>query len=239
MTNSIIRPGDKLEMKHLHQNNQKTYKSGVYDILDNGKIEITIPTDDGKMVVFQNGAEFQFYFYSKNGMFTCEAVVVERYRRGNFLLFLVQLTTKLKKFQRREYFRLSCLIDFSYYKITDEVAKLETTKALVDEISKAEYLGEQRLARTKDLSGGGMRFIVSEPLELHSKVLSIIRLTDNKMDRTFYLVTEVIGCDPVEELKERWIIRGKFIYKNIKERDLIISHVFEEDRRLRKKESGK
>ncbi len=238
MVNNLIKAGDRIEIKHLHQNNQKVYKSGLFDVFNDDKIEITIPTDDGKMVVFPIGEELQLYFFSEQGMYTCEAVVVERYKRGRFLLFLLEMRTKLKKFQRREYFRLECLIDFAYYKISNEVAELETTEQILAELRKDTYLGEQRIARTKNLSGGGMQFLASEPLDVHTKVFAMIHLSSLKIDRKFRLVTEVISCEPVETLKDRWLVRGKFEYKNIKERDLIVSYVFEEDRRLRKKENG-
>ena len=238
MSYSVIKPGDKIDIKHLHQNNQNTYMSGVYDVLEANKIEISIPTFDGKMILFPNGTEFQFYFYSAKSIYTCEAVVLDRYKRGNFLLLLVQLTTPVKKFQRREFYRLECLIDFAYYKITNEIAKLETTEDLLDEISKPDYYAEQRLARTKDLSGGGARFITSEPLDIGTKLLVVLPLSNSKVDRKFYLVTEIVSCEPVENMKGRWIVRGRFEYKNKKERDMIVQYVFEEDRMLRKKENG-
>ncbi len=238
MFNNVIKPGDKIDIKHLHQNNQITYKSGVFDILEDDMIEILIPTQDGKMMLFPNGTEFQFYFYSAKSIYSCETVIVDRYKRGNFLLFKVQLTTPIKKFQRREFYRLECLVDFAYYAIPDEIAKLESTEDIIDEISKPEYYTGQRLARTKDLSGGGMRFIGSEPLDIGTKLLVVLPLSNNKVDRRFYLVTEIISSEPVEKMKDRWIYRGRFDYKNKKERDMIVQYVFEEDRMLRKKENG-
>jgi hypothetical protein len=54
----------------------------------------------------------------------------------------------------------------------------------------------------------------------------------------FYLVTEIIASDPIEKVHGFWITRAKFEFKNIKDRDLIIRYVFEEDRMRRKKENG-
>lgn len=235
----IIRAGDKIDIKYLHQKNDKIYKSSVFDFLGGNEIEITMPTDAGKMVLFNQGVQFEFFFYTARGMYTCEAVVTDRYKRGNFFLISVEVVTPLKKYQRREYYRLECLLDFAYYKISDELAALETNQQMFLELSKPEYILEKRLARAKDLSGGGSRFMTLEPLEVGSKVLSVLHLVNDKVDRTFYLVTEVIGCDPVKDMKDRWIVRGKFEYKDIKERDLVVRYVFEEDRRLRKKENGK
>jgi len=109
---------------------------------------------------------------------------------------------------------------------------------LIREISKEEYASEKRLARTKDLSGGGVQFITTEPLATGTKVFVCLPLSNSKVDRTFYLVTDIVRCFPVETMADRWIVQGKFEYKNIKERDLVVQYVFEEDRMLRKKENG-
>lgn len=235
----FIRPGDKIDMKHLHEKNDKIYKSSVFDFLEDNEIEITMPTDGGKMVLFNVGTQFEFFFHTAKGMYTCETVVTDRYKRGNFYLISVKVASPLKKYQRREYYRLECLLDFAYYKISPELAALQTNQQLYFELSKPEYILERKLARAKDLSGGGSRFMTLEPLEVGAKVLSVLQLSNDKVNRTFYLVTEVISCDPVKDMKDRWIVRGKFEYKDIKERDLVVRYVFEEDRRLRKKENGK
>ena len=183
--------------------------------------------------------EFLFYFYTAKGIYTCEAVVTDRYKRGDFFLTSVVLKTPLKKFQRREFYRLECLLDFAYYKIPPSVASLETTEELFEVIAKPEYLAEKKLARAKDLSGGGSRFMTTEPLEIGSKILSVMRLLNDKVDGMFYLVTEIIACDPIKGMEGRWVARGQFEYKDQKDRDMVIRYVFEEDRMLRKKENGR
>ena len=235
---AYITPGDKIDINFLHQNNGKTYKSSVFDFISDNEIEIGMPTDGGKMVIFNIGFECQLYFYTSRGLFTCEAVVTNRYKRDNFYLLSIKIKTALKKLQRREFFRLECLIDFAYYKIPDEVANLETTEELFEEIADPAYIEQKKLARTKDLSGGGLRFTSMEPLEVGSKILTVIRLSNDKVDHMFYLVTEIIACNPVEKMQGLWVVRARFEFKNIKDRDLIIRYVFEEDRMNRKRENG-
>ena len=115
-----ITPGDKIDICYLHQNNGKTYKSSVFDFLSENEIELGMPTDGGKMVMFNVGFECQFYFYTSKGLYTCEAVVTNRYKKDGFILMSAKIRTGLKKFQRREFYRLDCLIDFAYYKISKE-----------------------------------------------------------------------------------------------------------------------
>lgn len=234
----VVRLGDKIDINFLHQNNGKTYKSSVCDIISDKELEITMPTDDGKIVVFQVGIECQFYFYTQKGLFTCDAVITGRARRDNFLVLMARVTSPMKKFQRRDYYRVNCLLDFSYYKVTDEVAALETTEDLFEEITNPDYIIQKMLARTRDLSGGGIRFNANEILKKGDKLLCVLHLQNDKMDRMFYLVSEVIDCNPIEQVRDKWVVRAKWIFKNLKDRDLIVRYVFEEDRKLRKKENG-
>lgn len=238
MISNFINPGDKVDINFLHQNNGKTYKSSVFDFLDGNEIEITMPTDEGRMIMFQVGVECQFYFYTARGLYTCEAVIRQRYKKDNFYLLAAEIKTGLKKYQRREFYRLEIALDFSYYKISNEVAELESTEDLFEEIANPEYIEHKKLARTQDLSGGGSKFTTTEPLEVGEKLLIVIRLSNDKIDHMFYLVSEVIACDPIEKVQDRWSVRGKWIFKNVKDMDLIIRYVFEEDRKIRKKESG-
>ena len=234
---NFVKPGDKIDINFLHQNNGKTYKSGVFDFLGDNEIELTMPTEEGRMVMFNIGFECLFYFYTDKGLYSCEAVITNRYKRDNFFLLSAKIRTGLKKFQRREYFRFDCMIDFAYYTIPKEIVKLETTEEICEAITNPEYNDRRRLGRTKDLSGGGMRFTTMEELEIGSKILAILHLSNDKMNQVFYLVTDIIACNPVENMQGLWIARGKFEFKNMKERDLIIRYVFEEDRMKRRKEN--
>ena len=57
----VITPGDKIDIKMLHEANQednggkiaKIYKSAVSDIFSDQELEISMPTSGGRMVLFQ------------------------------------------------------------------------------------------------------------------------------------------------------------------------------------------
>ena len=234
----VARPGDKIDITFLHQNNGKIYKSSVFDFIDDTILEIGMPTESGKMVLFHTGFEGQFFFYTQKGMYICDGKVLDRYKKDGFYMMSVKMLTVPKKYQRRDYYRVDCAIDFSYYKVTEEVVALEKTEDLFEEIANPKYLVEKKLAVTKDISGGGIRFIVDEVLEPESYIVIVIRLANEKIDRTFYLATQIIACDAIEKVPDKKVARGKFLFKDVKDRDLIVRFVFEEDRMLRKKENG-
>lgn len=238
MSAGLINPGDKIDITSLHQSNGKTYKSSVFDLIGDNELEIGMPTDEGRMVLFQIGFACQFYIYTSKGLYSCEALVTNRYKKDNFYLLSVKITSGLKKYQRRDFYRVECGVDFVYYHISAEIAKMQTTEDLFEEITNPKYIDQKKLATTRDISGGGVRFSVGEKLEVGDRLLFVIRLTNEKVDHTFYLVAEVIDCAPIEKVKDRWVARAKWDFKDVKDRDLIVRFVFEEDRMLRKKESG-
>ena len=234
----FARPGDKIDITYLHQHNGKVYKSSVFDFLGEDVLEIGMPTEGGKMVLFQVGFECSMFFYTQKGMYTCEGKVLDRYKKDGFYMMSVKIISVPKKYQRREFYRVETSVDFNYYKITKEVAAMESTAELFEEIADPKYLAERCAARTIDISGGGAKFMTDEELEVGSYILAVLRLTNDKMDQTLYLVTEVIACERMEKIPGKKVVRVKFHFKDLKDRDQIVRFVFEEDRMLRKKEHG-
>ena len=118
----VITPGDKIDIKMLHEANQednggeiaKIYQSAVSDIFSDQELEISMPTSGGRMVLFQLERECSIVFYTKGGMYNCTAVVKKRYRKENLYLLRIVITSGLQKFQRREFFRIPYTTPLKY-----------------------------------------------------------------------------------------------------------------------------
>ena len=117
------------------------------------------------------------------------------------------------------------------------IAQLKAFAADVD-LNSNKYIPEKKSAHTLDISGGGVKFLSNEDLEAGAFILTVIRLTNEKVDQTLYLVTEIVACERMENASDKKVVRAKFHFKDLKDRDLIVRFVFEEDRMLRKKENG-
>ena len=139
----FARPGDKIDITYLHQNNGKVYKSSVFDFLGDAVLEIGMPTESGKMVLFQVGFECSMFFYTQKGMFTCEGKVLDRYKKDGFYMMSVKIISAPKKYQRRDFYRVETAIDFNYYKIAKEITLLESTADLFEEITDPKYIPEK------------------------------------------------------------------------------------------------
>ena len=242
----VITPGDKIDIRLTHKVNleenggetAQIYQSSVSDYLSDTELEILMPTKEGRVMLFQVGAELEFTFFTRHGMYNARGIVSKRYRTDNLFLLAVVIRSELAKFQRREFFRIDCMIEIEYYKIREEVAELPTTALLFAELLDVSYIGTSIKAMMHDISGGGLRFSSEDQLKKGDFLLFVIRLTNDRMDETFYLVGQVMAADPSPQIENLYMNRAKFIFKDLKDREKIVRFVYDEERRILKKENG-
>lgn len=247
LISEITTYGDKIDIQLLQQLEQRqngtlkepirTYKSSLFEYLNDKEIEISMPTENGRMVLFQVGLRCRLLFYTKKGLYVCYATVQRRYKKDNFFILQMIVVTEPQKFQRREFFRIDTSLDVYYSRITQDFLEYSTTEMVYERAQENGYLTNQQRAITLDLSGGGIRFTTDDLLEAGCLVLITIRLVNEKIDQTFFLVTEIVDCMSSPKVKGKFIIRGKFLFKDLKDRESIVRYVFEEERRIRRKEN--
>lgn len=240
-----VRPGDKIDI-HLVQKTAQTankvvlgsnlYKSTVSDIVSNLEIEILVPIDGSKMMLFPAGVRLDLVFYTRRGLYHCHGRVKGRYKKNNLYLLFLEQATRLERFQRREYFRVSCFQELRFYRITEEEAALPTTRELQSLMLDPENVLELSYGKLMDISGGGVRFEYSEGFEPGTFILSDFDLKNDRVERSFCLVTEIVASEMKKGTEDRYVNRAKFIYKDLSDRELIVRYVFEEERRLRRTE---
>lgn len=245
----LIRPGDKVDITFIQQleninvdsEAQKVYKSQVLDFKDNGNLDISMPSEGNRLILLPLGVRLEFVFYSKGGLYRALGQIKERFKSENVYMLEIELKTQPEKFQRREYFRYPCILDFNYYTITEQEAKFESGDALLihlredDEATEAnrdrEYTGS-----IVDLSGGGVRFRTSKELEPKQWLLFEIHLQNENINKQYYIIGSVISCVRTEKANEkRFEVRAKFQIKDANTREEIIRFIFEEERKSRQR----
>ena len=151
----------------------------------------------------------------------------------------IQLRTALEKFQRREFYRYNCTMDFTFYTLDEEQNELETADDVYQNMMDGEVNATPCHGMMVDLSGGGMKFRSSQELKQGEKVLVMLRLTNNKMDKQFHILGKVIACIEVHTpAKVMYESRLGFIIEDNRIREEIIRYIFEEERKSRQKENG-
>lgn len=252
----VICPGDKIDIRLLQEVEQmekkgetiKTYKSQVLDVMENGNIEISMPIEANKLVLLPLGVRLELVFYSIGNLFKGVGQIKERYKRENVYMLEIELKSQLEKFQRREYYRHSCIMDVNYYLLSEEESKLGNANAIFVQLqqeeqeeidAQEEQENREQVGQMIDLSGGGIKFNASEELKIGQKLLLSIYLNSEKIDKQYYILGNVISCVPKEQAREKgkkYETRVKFLIDDDKVREEIIRYIFEEERRTRQRE---
>lgn len=232
-----IRIVSQLERALQENEEEKVYKSSVYDILENDEIEMLMPMEGGKLQLLSLGLRYEFMFYTSSGIYKAVGQVKERYKSDNQYIVRVELNTPLSKFQRREFFRLQCVIDMQYYPITKEQSELKSGEMILEQLRSGGEAGKAKKARIVDISGGGVRFIAEEENPTDSYVLMMIRLNVAQKEKQYLIPGRIIRCVRIEnggvsDLK--YESRVEFLLNDAKMQEEIIRYIFTEERRARK-----
>ena len=239
MISKYVELGDKLELvlvESLPGKNKeltkRVYSSRINDIISEDRLEILMPMEKTKLVLLPVDAEYDMSIYSKNGLYQCFVRVVDRYKSDNMYLLVVELTSNLRRNQRREFYRFSCALEMcSRCLETEEIEAIEHDAMF-------NLVPGLPLKRSVivDISGGGLRFISEQKYEEGSLIYCSYHLLVNGTRKLYELVSKVLEVKPVENRKGVYEHRVQYI--NISEgvREQIIRYIFQEERKNMKKD---
>ena len=244
MIANIIHPGNKVDLCMMQQIEQERrtgvrahiYKSQVANIFTDDELELTMPTEAGKVVMLPNGIRFEFVFYSEGGLYRGLGLVKERYKSNNMYMLRVCLKSQLHKYQRREYYRMPCIIDISYYDLTMEQALSMPEGGYGVVLEQPSVSATGRSGSIVDISGGGARFLSDTETKNDSYILIKIRLSGIENSETYLIPAHILSSfvSPVEH--QRFENRVEFVVRDRKIREEIIRYIFDEERKNRIKE---
>lgn len=240
MLSKYVVPGNKVEIQAVERTKyidnvetKKVYQTKVYDILSDDRLEICMPMDKTKLILLPVNAEYDLYFYTPAGLYQCFATVIDRYKTDNTFLLLLELTSNLRKFQRREYYRLSCALEMNSRPLEKE--EIEAIEQKNNYIVPGLPLKRSVIV---DISGGGIRFVGSYAYEPDSLVYCKYNLVIDGNAKEYTLVAKILMVRKLEDRDGLYEHRAQYINIDTVEREEIIRFIFEEERRNRKREKG-
>lgn len=240
MLSKYITSGIRLEIQAIERTKKsddterkRVYQSIVYDVLSEDRFEIYMPIEKTKLVVLPVDVEFDLYFYTSYGLYQCFAKVVDRYKTENKYILVFEITSNLRKYQRREFYRLSCALDMECRLLEEEE---------INAIEKQDKFITSGLPMKKsiivDISGGGIRFVGDYLYELDSLIFCKYHLLIDGKDKEYTLVARIISVKAIEKKQGLFEYRAQYISIDTEEREEIIRFIFEEDRKIRRREKG-
>ncbi|MDE6622082.1 MAG: flagellar brake protein [Lachnospiraceae bacterium] len=241
MIEKFISPGDKIELKSTVSvvlpdgtEGVKTYRSSVYDILDDGRLELVMPLEQTRLVLLPVDGEYDVCFFSHGGMYRADVRIVDRQKINGIYILVVEMISNLHKFQRREYYRFNCVV---------EMTAREMTRQESDAFARGftELVSEKEMTRgvIVDISGGGTRFVSRQKFNEDSIILMRFKLSIMENERPFLLAAKVVYSGGIENRANEYENRVKFEYIDSTTREEIIKYIFDEERKNRKKGKGR
>lgn len=238
MLTKLVRPGEAVDLTAVDRTStkstgKKTYRSKVYDIISDEQIEIMMPMEQSKLILLPIDGEYRLCFYTQKGLYQCTARVTDRYKNNSVYTLLFEITSDLKKQQRREYYRYACILPMNVRElVTDET----------DALAKGELYIEEDLPVRKgtvvDISGGGLRFVGTDKYEKESEIYISYDLLMGGNKKKYEVIGKVLRVNPVAN--QPGVFEHCIQYTQITKeaREEIIQYIFEQERINRKKEKG-
>ena len=243
MANNFIQAGCKIEMRSEDKLNvpegvPEVYISQFVQWEKDNVASIVVPTYKGHFLPVTIDAIYELHFLAKSGLYRCRGKVISRGKVGNIATAIVKIISDLEKVQRRQYYRMSCLmpmyyslLDDSYKEIYKEKKKglsLEQREDIASKLANQEFTFQKGIVL--DISGGGLRFNSKEKQKAGDVYLLQPELPEVLSRKISYLLGRIVSCKLLSEVPLLYDNRVSFVGLTTSERDEIISYIFKEER---------
>jgi c-di-GMP-binding flagellar brake protein YcgR len=207
--------GTKIHILVMNNNNESQYVSRVDNINEDGTIDVLIPISKRRIVYINEDTVLKVIITKEAAIYEFKAEI-ENKLFGVDPLLRLKRTSDIQKIQRRNYFRLKSLNTIKIRKIVN-----------LKEAIFSEYFN----ATMVDISGGGLAFNSELELDINDLIEISVTLNSN----TINLLGMVVRAERNEDNLK--IIGYGINFEKITEteRNIIMSFIFEEQRKLVKK----
>lgn len=238
MLSKYVFAGDKVDLQAVDRlasegsDAKKVYTSRVYDVLTEDRLEIVMPMEKTKLILLPIDGEYDLSFYTSMGLYQCFARIIDRYKSNNVYVVVFELTSNLRKHQRRDYYRFSCVLDMK----TRELKQEEIQAVEANQVLLVPGLPLRR-SLIVDISGGGIRFISDHAYDEGSMIYCTYQLILEGAAKDYEIVGKVLSVKEVVNRPGEYEHRVQYVNLDNDTREEIIKFIFEEERRIRRNKS--
>ncbi|HKM35841.1 MAG TPA: flagellar brake protein [Lachnospiraceae bacterium] len=239
MLSNVIGPGCKIELQAINRPNEsnetvnRTYLSQVYEIITEDRMEITMPMEQTKLILLPVDGEYDVIFYGEH-LYQCFVRIIDRYKSNNVYILVVEMTSNLRKYQRRDYYRFSCALEMCARPLQEEEMKA------VEQNDAYHLTPGLPLKRSiiVDISGGGLRFMSNQSYEPDSFIYCTYHLLIGGKNKECEIIGKILTVKEMEHKKGTFEHRVQYVNLDVDDREKIIKYIFEEERKNRRREKG-
>lgn len=239
MLSKFMVPGERIELQVIEGSykdyvvdDSKNLLSQLSEIITDDTIEITMPMDKSQVVILPIACELNIVFYTQMGLYNCMGRIIDRYKNNNVFLLVVELTSNLMKYQRREFYRFNCALEMCTRTLEkNEISAVE--RKIPVTITEDLPLKHSIII---DISGGGLRFVCSQKYDVGNLLYCSYYLTIKGERKKYDIVGKVLSAKEVENRDKTYEHRVQYQNIDANTREEIIKFIFEEDRKNRQKD---
>lgn len=218
MLEKYFGPGDKVKIYYNTSDEENIYLSQVEEVKGE-EIIVSAPIKMGRILPLSLGNNYNFDFYTSKGIYRTYAEITRRSKDDNlYFIHLHVNKEQLKKIQRRNYFRVDCLIPVTI----SEYKNMNNEEVVANNISLPEE------CTVVNISGGGFKFISKNSYDTQATLKVIIELALAEGKHQVFAEGNLVEVEPLYDYTNRFINRVEFENISTKDRDQIIKFVFEQ-----------
>ncbi len=232
MADKLISVGNKIEINIIKDRNVRndeekvTYVSQILDF-DGEQIVAALPIREGHLVTLEVNSNLECYFYTGSGIYKAHAHITSRYKQGNLYMMNLELKDELKKFQRRQFFRLPCNIITTLRTMGVSEVLDYSMKHEVKDNPDAEVVQGVIV----DISGGGTRVFSKSRYKSGDYVYMNFPLEMNIGIKNVSVLAKVISSSELAGRQGYCDNRLQFKEIPASLRDSIVKYIFEQQRK--------
>ena len=238
MADDILKVGNKIEIDKISKIKENNVRSDVYvsQILElnenNGELTASMPIFEGHIVPLSVDQELNVYFYSEKGIFKAKCKVLSRGKENEIYIMQLKLISEMKKFQRRQFYRLPCNIEAIIRMLNDEQVDTYLRNHLPPKVSSE----QADIGMIVDISGGGVRILTETKLDIDSCIFMTFPIKMNIGDITIEVLGKVVDSIESPNRNNYYDNRIQFKEIDIELRDTIVKYIYEQQLKIQRRE---
>lgn len=219
----ICSPGQWIDQEGIRET---LYESRLINKYMDESLDIMMPENQEKRLKVHKGERYDCYFFLKSRIMSC-CVQVESIIEWNELpLVHIKRVNQLLQYERRGYKRVNCETSIRYLLITHENSRAFRQAANNNRLNE---LSGFKSGKTLDISGGGVKFVSDEQLPIDSMVVVDFSANGQK----YVFLSKVISSIELSKKEGEYQQRLKYIEMDGRERNRILSFLYEREREKR------
>lgn len=226
----ILKSGIPLDSPEASENK---YASSVHDIIDDNNIVLTNPTFKARLIPMHSGERYEAYFFTKdNKIYNARVVVDSNKTDSGIRVVNFKITSTVEKYERRQFFRLETTMDVRYLLLTANNSAAFKEAVKTNTLLKMEGFKD---GKTRDISGGGVRFTSDEELPVGGMAIMHIQAMMEDKTKNYIFVSKIIKSYKHESIRGMFEHRTQFVDLKQDAREELVQFIFQCERERLKK----